>query len=514
MMNLTKTAGGGTWRRLAAIGLGALLAAIGGVTSAGAQQVQPRAPADPTQGTYRSDRLGFEYRLVPYQGHYGARLTRPPAPGSPLLDIRLASGQPSYFEPGDMIVALDEMVIDGPADVENHVLQTTIRFVNVRTGLPETATAMFPPDAPGGGGMATPESRMVRAVLVVDTASGLSGLEQDRDRMLGLLGPLRDEGRCEVTVLEGPDATAGALLGTLRQMGGAGGDTVLVYYTGHGATDPARGHALTFTAGPPLLRSTLRAELARLAPRLTLLISDCCSNVVELPPAVAAPFANPRPNLRSLFLRTRGVVDLNGSTYDPLTGVEESAWGLPDGGIFTKALFQVVYFTEFTTLDRDADGLVTWAECLPRIAAETDQLYTMFKQEALTVPGRVDARTAEQLRRQASQTPQPFALDSGLLATGMVRPRELGVNFTAVTLFDPAQGNVVGARLDAVRPGLPAAAAGLEPGDIVTAVDGRGFADAAGFLDALARSAATARLRVRNVRDGRFLDVPVTFAAP
>lgn len=359
-----------------------------------------------------------------------------------------------------------------------------------------------------------PESRRVRAVLVVDTLSKLAGLEFDRDRMRSMLEIVGGDGRADVTILEGQDANARGVLNYLRGLGDASSDTVLVYYSGHGATDPGRGHALTFTEGPPLLRSTLRAELARLRPRLTVLISDCCSNVVKLPPAVGAPGApDPTKTLRSLFLRTYGVVDINASTFDPRTGLEESAWGLADGGIFTKALDETVLMTPFDELDRNRDGLVTWGECLPLVRNKTAGFYADYRQQVLADPGRYPPRTVESLKRQSSQTPQAFSLDSGQgSGGGGGGRRELGILFTPVTVFDATAGaNVIGARIDTVRAGLPAARVGLEAGDIITLVNGRRFGSSAEFLQLLAQAPGTSVLRIRNVRDGRFLDTQITF---
>ena len=207
-----------------------LLMAWSSVAPAQAPAPQP-AIAAPIPGTYRSDRLGLEYRLHPYRGHYGARLTRSPAPGSPLLKLRRPDGSPTYLEPGDMIVTLDDQVIGGPDDVENHVLGTKVTFVNVRTGLTERATAMFPNDAapaPPPVPDAEPptvvrpaigpgESRRVKAVLVVDTATKIDALLGNLAVVRGLLAPLVAEGRCDVTVLQGDDATAGRLVEALRR---------------------------------------------------------------------------------------------------------------------------------------------------------------------------------------------------------------------------------------------------------------------------------------------------------
>jgi S1-C subfamily serine protease len=66
----------------------------------------------------------------------GAKLTRPPEPNSPAAQLEL--------EPGDIIVRLDGMQLNNPNDVLNHFDQTSMVFINVRTGQPQTADVVLP----------------------------------------------------------------------------------------------------------------------------------------------------------------------------------------------------------------------------------------------------------------------------------------------------------------------------------------------------------------------------------
>ncbi|WP_158633758.1 PDZ domain-containing protein [Tautonia sociabilis] len=100
-------------------------------------QAAPYSPIAP--GELFASNLGIYYRLEPYGSSQGARLTRPPLPGSAAAQILL--------EPGDLIIALDSQPIFGPNDVLNHVAQTSVQFINIRTGLPQTNWVQIP--APG-----------------------------------------------------------------------------------------------------------------------------------------------------------------------------------------------------------------------------------------------------------------------------------------------------------------------------------------------------------------------------
>jgi hypothetical protein len=481
---------------------------------ASAQEPSSRQVLNPTTGRYRSDRLGFEFELVPYRGHFGARLTGEPTAASPLRHVATPGGE-VYLEVGDMIIGLDGQVIDQASDFDNHVAATKIDYVNVQNGQVESGVAQFPGQAPDAGGAppATGQSNRVHAILIVDTLSKLAGLDGDKERILSIIQQI-PANRRTIQVLDQARARADVVLQSLRGLGDVSSDTVLIYYSGHGATDPTRGHALTFTQKPYLFRSTLRGELQRMQPRLGVILSDCCSNVVKLPPSVGAPMADPEKQIVSLLLRTSGIVDINGSTFNPSSGVEESAWAEPSGGLFTKALFETIWFSDFDSLDSNHDGLVTWAEVLPNCESALAAAYGDFKSRVLANPTDHHPRTIEGLRNQPSQTPQAFALDgrTGTVPTGFVARRSLGIEFLGVTVFDPdARQNVFGARVQTVAAGRPGALAGLEVGDIITAVNGHWIRDNNDFLNALQSGGPDCRLRVRNVRDGTFVNLNVSF---
>lgn len=135
------------------------IAAQGGIAQAQyapSAPVQAQAPAYSTAGQY-SPRLMIYYRLVPYGNGYGARLTQPPLPGSPLAQPQIA------LEPGDMITHLDGTPITTANELETHVDQTSVQFVNIRNNQRQVAWATlpsgsapnpnpgpFPPPAPNG----------------------------------------------------------------------------------------------------------------------------------------------------------------------------------------------------------------------------------------------------------------------------------------------------------------------------------------------------------------------------
>ncbi|MEB3303006.1 MAG: trypsin-like peptidase domain-containing protein [Cyanobacteriota bacterium] len=67
-----------------------------------------------------------------------------------------------------------------------------------------------------------------------------------------------------------------------------------------------------------------------------------------------------------------------------------------------------------------------------------------------------------------------------------------------------------GARVVAVQPGGPAAAAGLRPGDVITGVDGARITSPSDVINAVERSGVGRPLRLTILRAGQSLQVPVT----
>ncbi len=64
-------------------------------------------------------------------------------------------------------------------------------------------------------------------------------------------------------------------------------------------------------------------------------------------------------------------------------------------------------------------------------------------------------------------------------------------------------GILSGAFVGAVKPGMPAAEAGLKPGDVITRVDSTGINNAADLDSALSRLEKGARIRISFVREGQ-----------
>ncbi|MGC4005722.1 MAG: caspase family protein [Pirellulales bacterium] len=198
-------------------------------------------------------------------------------------------------------------------------------------------------------------------------------------------------------------------------------DVVLFYYSGHGATDPDKGHYL-HTSGGDLLRSDLLTAMQSHKHRLTILLTDCCSSAADYSPEFAAEAGESILVLRSLLFNHKGVVDITGANYDDATKQGEFGWFVgyklpeggsePGGGVFTMSLCNVISGTDFKKLDKDRDRQIGWEEILPHLRIAMDRNYQALKKDALaqiaTSPDM--KRIQNDLRNQKTQQPKVFQL--------------------------------------------------------------------------------------------------------
>ena len=100
-------------------------------------------------------------------------------------------------------------------------------------------------------------------------------------------------------------------------------------------------------------------------------------------------------------------------------------------------------------------------------------------------------------------------ISTQLISTGRASHPIIGVGLDVVR--DQSGSEVgSGARVVAVQPGGPAAAAGLQPGDVITAVDGTKISSPSDVINAVERAGVGRSLRLNIQRRGQALQVGVT----
>jgi len=285
-----------------------------------------------------------------------------------------------------------------------------------------------------------PRSDGIEAILVADTLRGPAGTDQSLRAMDFFLTSLR-ELRCDVgvTTIAGDRVTPAGILGTIRRLDTRmmARRTLLVYYAGHGGTDPRIGHFLRTPRGD-LARSVLLAEIRAKSPRLAIVLTDCCSTRAVFKAVLPRPPEPPDQRaVDNLLFQHTGVVDMNASTCDPARGVYQAAFYHPaTGGLFTTEFTRMfepargfrerpdvsseeaerrAYGRRFSTsrlidYDHDKDGFIEWSEAREYLDVAVLESFHAFRSmardnELLQIASPADLRL---LMMQASQDPQIF----------------------------------------------------------------------------------------------------------
>jgi hypothetical protein len=230
-------------------------------------------------------------------------------------------------------------------------------------------------------------------------------------------------------------------------------DAVIFFYSGHGAFDREQYHYMDLSTGPlPRLQVRDAILALRPQPRLVVVITDCCSfykDIDKFPPRAAAP--NPAV-VEALFLRPRGIVDINACSEGQVaTGNNQT------GGAFTKAwVFEMG--RELAKLDVNQDGGLTWHEFFPQLIPTTNANWKDAHPDGVNLGGDVVQKT---------QIPQAYNLPTD---PSDPKPRySLGVSL----LNAIEDGKRIGVVVKAVAPGSPAEKLGLKPDVIIRKIDGK-----------------------------------------
>jgi hypothetical protein len=278
-------------------------------------------------------------------------------------------------------------------------------------------------------------------------------------------------------------------------------DTIFFYYSGHGAFDPEKGHFLAKMGDleHSLFRSDLREAILQCKPRLAVILTDCCSNVIALPTFTSRGITKDRLQVvDSLFFKPSGIVDINSSSQG-----QESAGTDPEGGFFTFVLFeqlrQTVNAIEQHLTDRGfpvkGDGTVTWRELFPLLTGRTSAKWKG------AFPG-PDCKDNDSLPdgKQCSQDPQAFCLPFSPL----VDPPAAFKHGLTVDASKRDGKDILTVRT--VDMGSAAEKGGLKAGDVITAIDNKKVSNSCEFDCAIGFPPDQNRVNVTFVRDSKSTD--------
>ena len=256
------------------------------------------------------------------------------------------------------------------------------------------------------------EGQTVHALLIImddDPSVGLN-VRVDRKRIQHILDSVQNELSWDVEktdLLSSEDrATRAEILAWVKNIRANPNDVVFIYYAGHGGMNRNKETFLA-TEGQYLYRKELVNALESVKlPRLTCLITDCCSSLVQsaLDPTLQSSRSGARPAgavLKNLFLEHKGFLHLTSATEG------QYAWSnVLNGGWFTLSLVTAME----TDPDGNRDRFLSWEEVFVKARENTEKLFT---QTTFT------SEQQAQMRQLGitSQTPKAYTLPTSTTLT-------------------------------------------------------------------------------------------------
>lgn len=252
------------------------------------------------------------------------------------------------------------------------------------------------------------DAQTVHALLVImddDPRIG-DNVKVDQKNILQLLSSIENE-LCEVkttTLLSSKhEATRDRVLQWIRNTSTEKNDVLLVYYAGHGGMND-KNQTFLVTEGKWLYRSELVNTIEQVkSPRLTLLITDCCSSLVtqKLDPNLQSSRTMTRlteRTLRNLFLEHEGFLHVTAATE------KQFGWSnIVTGGWFTKNLIETLN----SNPDENRDSFLTWKEVFETARQKTEATFSQT---------RFTAEQLNEMKRRGitSQTPKAYSFPAPL----------------------------------------------------------------------------------------------------
>ena len=267
------------------------------------------------------------------------------------------------------------------------------------------------------------DAQTVHALLVImdDDPTIGNNVEVDRKRVKQLLGAVQN-GICEVkttTLLSSKDtATRDGILQWVQNINIAIDDIVFIYYAGHGGMN-RDGKTFLATEGQWIFRSELVNAMEQgKAARLTILITDCCSSLVQsnLEPTLQSSRSMTRLTqriLQNLFLEHKGFLHVTAAT--------EGQYGWSNrvtGGWFTRNFINALD----SNPDQNQDTFLSWEEVFVKARENTEKT---FRQTTFTT----EQQTKMKRLGITSQTPKAYSLPTPLSGTTLKAEERRTVNY-------------------------------------------------------------------------------------
>ncbi len=274
-------------------------------------------------------------------------------------------------------------------------------------------------------------------------------------------------------LLNGDSVNIGTIENKIRSIPSDQDDTIIFLFCGHGAYDTVHDeHVMTFTNKEVLRRSVVKRELQAKNARVTVLMTDTCSNYVEIygnSPSANRP-SRITPLFYELFVQTPGFVDISA------TKPGELGMCFARGTTFALGLNGVL---------GNSNRRLSWQQVLNEINSNTkgiSRTHPDVQQTAYAVSPLPDLNSRAVVRPTVRTTPQQYWLGAYARSNSGG-----GVEITKVVANSPAT-RIKDSRNNSFY---------LVPyRDIVTHVNGRAVSTTNEFISAIRQSGKYAKLQV------------------
>ena len=353
----------------------------------------------------------------------------------------------------------------------------------------------------------------IHVILAADVSCNSigRGVEVDLEQMTRLFQSNIPPANLNLVTIPSESMAPSGMLAAVNNLNVDSNDTIVFYYSGHGSFDVGtQRQFFNLTRGGNLYRETLLTAIKEKAPRLTVLLTDCCNNNVTVAGTRSAErlvFHSGRtpnsfsPLFENLFLFCTGVVDITSSKPG------EYSFATQRGSTFTTPLVELL--DSYKTNEE-----MHWNEVVAKLAPRVQEAFlAVFPRDrfprGFVGPG-VDGQTSQSVYVHSLPGMRGVELDA--LANNIINtPAPVPVPAPApnpVPTPDPPRvgprlglraidhdGN--GVRITEIVSSAPATRAGFIVGEIITEINGRAIRNEADYSNAIDNSPRMMEVRLR-----------------